>query len=146
MTEDAKIENDDVIPVTHAMKSKDATVTYRASIANLGTGVSITLFLSGVVVTGNLISGKQYYESIASDIKGSGGESAEIIAKYFSEVGEAVYGLNDEADAPPTNFIHLNEVSLLKGDGNMFNFSNGLLRVKIEEIDGIIIGRLGNKS
>lgn len=47
---------------------------------------------------------------------------------------------------PPTNFIHLNEVSLLKGDGNMFNFSNGLLRVKIEEIDGIIIGRLGNKS
>lgn len=136
MSKDNEIEN------VLARKMRDADLVFLAQIANnINFGMGITLFCKGTLITGTTISGKEYYESVAASFgPQSSGEGS--IADYFSKTAENVY--TEKKDTPdyeiPLNFIHLKNVAFSSGNGQFIPYNGAFLRLKIEEIDGHIIG------
>lgn len=126
--------------VSHRMK--DEALLHLVSCANIGAGVGITLLVNGQVVYGDLISGKQYCEQMYKKISSANGDPslAEAIASYFKNLGEDAYTKEDNVDVP-LNYLHLDKIAYLKGDGNQVNINGTMLRVRIEDVNGFSLGR-----
>ncbi|CNF49138.1 hypothetical protein [Yersinia mollaretii] len=121
-------------------KIKDADLLYLASIANVGAGITITLFIKGTIISGTLTSGKEYYKSIASNLASTGGLGIQV-AEYFSNAGKTLYTQDDnDSKELPLNFLHLEQFATHKNDGGLVYRTGSLLRIKIEEIDGYYLG------
>ncbi|END6102915.1 gas vesicle protein [Yersinia enterocolitica] len=121
-------------------KMKDADLMYLASIANVGAGITITLFTKGIIISGTLTSGKEYYNSVASNLVNIG-ELGSQVAEYFSNAGKTLYTQDDNNSKElPLNFLHLKQFATHKNDGGLVHRTGSLLRVKIEEIDGYYLG------
>ncbi|EOX9201005.1 hypothetical protein ACPX3P_000725 [Yersinia enterocolitica] len=122
-----------------ARKVKDADLIYLVRMANIGYGLGVTLLTKGTMISGTLTSGKDYYETVASKISDAG-EFGVALAKYYTDkIGE--YTPSDDEDKEiPLTFLHLKDFSILKGDGGFFNLKGATLRLKIEEIDGHLVG------
>ncbi|EIV2907035.1 gas vesicle protein [Citrobacter braakii] len=136
MSKDNEIDN--VI----ATKMRDADLVFLAQIANnINFGMGVTLFCKGALITGTTISGKEYYESVATLFGPKSSEEVSI-ADYFSNTAVNVY--TEKKDTPdyeiPLNFIHLKNVAFISGNGQFIPYNGAFLRLKIEEIDGHIIG------
>ncbi|CAI1502617.1 Uncharacterised protein [Serratia grimesii] len=130
-------ENEEQVVISR--KLQDADLLKFADLANkYDYSIGITILSKGVLITGRTISGKQYYNSIA-DASGSA-----PIAEYFRKVSAPLYTLQDGENVAtvnfPLNFIHLENVSMKSGDGLFSQLNGALLRIKIEEIDGYILG------
>ncbi|WP_380180984.1 gas vesicle accessory protein GvpU [Kalamiella sp. sgz302252] len=125
-----------------ASKMRDADLNFIANIASkLGVGLGVTLFVKGALVTGNTISGKEYYEQIVEFFgETQEGSVEQAIANYFKRTGEAYYTPEDDEASVPLNFLHLKDVSFRLGSEQFSQHKNGLLRIKIEEIDGFMLG------
>ncbi|HDL7084417.1 TPA: gas vesicle protein [Yersinia enterocolitica] len=121
-------------------KTKDQDLMYLVRMANFGVGVGVTLFSKGTIITGTLMSGKEYYETVASKLS-EVGEFGAVLAEYYTHKAKELYTPSDDADKEmPLNFLHLKESSFFKGDGGLLKMQNSVLRIKIEEIDGHYIG------
>lgn len=95
--------------------------------------VDLTLFCKGLVIAGDVISGKEYCSSMAASLDG---KSAHL-QKLYIDIGEKFYS----QDEPPLNYIHLKNVVVKGADQNLTPFKNGLLRMRIDEIDAHMVGR-----
>lgn len=129
-----------------ARKMVDADLIFLVEIANkFGAWTGVTLFTKGIVITGLIISGKEYYEKVA-DSFGPKDENKVSVGDYFRNVSDSLYTNGDGADETefPTNFMHLKDVKVSAGSGGLTPYNNAFLRVKIEEIDGHIIGSASN--
>ncbi|MFH4258541.1 hypothetical protein WAJ21_19150, partial [Acinetobacter baumannii] len=109
-------------------------------------GAYITIFTKCGVITGKIISGKKYYESIEKSYSTyQQGTNGAITYQYFQDAKknytEEADWVDDEGASYPLNFMHLEDVSIMVGTGAWRGFSNGLLRIKIEEIDGHMLGK-----
>jgi len=126
--------------LSHRMKDK--ALMHFVSCANIGAGVGITLLVNGQVVYGDLISGKEYCEQMYKKISSAKGDPllAESIASYFNKLGENTYTKENNADVP-LNYLHLEKVAYLKGDGHQVNMNGTLLRIRIEDVNGFSLGR-----
>ncbi|MDM3548139.1 MULTISPECIES: hypothetical protein [Serratia] len=131
------------LPITQIVKVRDETLTFLCKMANLNIGVGITLLIKGTVLTGTLISGDKYFKAIAEKFNALGsGEVASLVSNFFEDFGRETYSIVEGVEPPPTNFLHLANVEIVNGNGQMIGMSDGLLRVKIEEIDGSMLGQL----
>ncbi|BEN39455.1 hypothetical protein PTR23_03270 [Serratia nevei] len=134
------IEN---LPITQIVKVRDEALTFLCKMANLDIGVGVTILIKGTVLTGTLISGDKYFKVITEKFKALGsGEVASLISNFFEDFGRETYSIVEGEIPPPTNFLHLADVEIVNGNGRMIGMSDGLLRLKIEEIDGSMIGQL----
>lgn len=121
-------------------KARDNDLLYLVRMANIGVSVGITLFTKGSIITGVLMSGKNYYETIGSKMADAG-EYGVQLAEYYTRNGKELYTPSDDPDKEiPLNFLHLKEISVLNGAGNFIKIKDVCLRIKIEEIDGHYVG------
>lgn len=99
--------------------------------------LGMTLFCNGIVIGGDVISGKEYFSTMADLTK----DKSQQISELYQEVGATFYNETDEAkEQIPLNYIHMKNVVLHSG-GQLTPFNGGLIRLSIDEIDGHIIGR-----
>lgn len=105
------------------------------------------------MITGKLISGKKYYAAMQEKFESFGPDSYGALMKEHFSISYQVYDpeIKDEdtgedviKDELPLNFIHLENVSLQTGNGGFTAINGGLLRLKIEEVDGYIFGASTN--
>lgn len=123
-----------------AVKVKDVDLLFLNSIVNrLKISMGITLIVQGSVITGQLIAGEQYYKLTAEKFKAIG-PAGEALSQYFEHRGTTGYTSEDPAFEYPNNFLHLEKAFIRQDNGHMGALNNALLRVKIEEIEGHILG------
>ncbi|HBQ0245826.1 TPA: hypothetical protein ACWSJ0_002263 [Klebsiella pneumoniae] len=146
------MDSKDEMQIVVARKLRDKDICHYVNMANLtDVGVYITLFTKCGVITGKIISGKKYYESIEKSYSTfQEGTNGAMIYQYFQEAKknytEEADWVEDEGASYPLNFMHLEDVSIMVGTGALREFSNGVLRIKIEEIDGYMLGQIQQKS
>jgi len=135
-----------------ARKLRDNDLLFLANLVNRSeAGVDLTLLVSGTLITGTLISGKKYYTLMQDKFSSFSQNSyGSLVKEYFADVCE-VYtpqpeNAGDENNEIPLNFIHLEEVAMQTGNGGFSSINGALLRLKIEEVDGYIMGASENSK
>lgn len=133
----------------NANKLRDIDLCVFTEIANIHhAGIEVTLFVKGTVFSGEVISGGEFYKlssekyaSFKEDTVGS------LVKHHFDDriqVYEELYDeTNVENSALEISYLHLKEVSMQVG-GVRLKIGGGLLRLKIEEIDGYLLGKITN--
>ena len=109
--------------------------------------MGITLQVSGMLVSGNLVSGKQYFDGFAADFASpfaNDPEAAESIKDSFSSYGEIYYQPKEgESDLPPPQFVHLKNARFFNTAGNPIPGNRGVWwRGRICEVGGFSLGSL----
>lgn len=127
----------DIQSVT-ALKMIDSDLLALVRAANVGAEIGITLLSKGVVISGLLTSGKNYYEDCQKKLSGAG-PIGEAIGSYFN-AAKTHYEVS-EKNVIPLNFLHLKDAVIVAGQ-NRSAFENSIFRIKIEEIDGFFIGNV----
>ncbi|EPR9083344.1 hypothetical protein ACU9CW_003929 [Cronobacter dublinensis] len=125
-----------------ANKMKDVDLLTIADLANeFNSEIGITLFVKGALVTGVTISGAKYYETNIKVLSEISSTTSQLLSRHFRE-GLSFYqaGENENFEYPQ-NFLHLKDVSFKLGEGKLIPIPDGLLRIKIEEVDGFILGQ-----
>lgn len=122
-------------------KTKDADLVFLVKIVNkTHASIGLTLFFNGLIITGQLISGKTYYEHVSDRMK-EVGDAGIALSGYFSDSAENVYSPTEKEDAP-TNFMHLKDVKVRSDSGGINALNEAFLRMKVEEVSGHIIGTM----
>ncbi|MCC4603233.1 gas vesicle protein [Xanthomonas campestris pv. badrii] len=111
------------------------------------TQFGITLFVEGVIVSGQLVSGKQYFEAFAQEFSaafpGSDEEKEDVRLAFASHA--SIYDTEDDAQqgSTPPQFIHLIESRCFSPGGQPLPSNRGVLwRGKVNAVSGFTLGSL----
>lgn len=100
--------------------------------------VSLTLLVKGSWISGDLISGKEYFELLSKEIN----KERQILKDFYQQVGSEIYSKgNDENKVLPLNYLHMKNVSIISDSARVSPVDGGFLRIHIQEIDGHMLGR-----
>lgn len=105
----------------------------------------VTLFSNGQILSGKLISYKEYVEILANSFKGNDAVKT-LFAKYFNSCKEKEEENQNkdpediETESPP-NFIHLKDIKIVKGNIVESRIDNPL-RLKLSDVSGFIVGEI----
>ena len=114
-----------------------------------GVGFDITLLVSGVTVSGTLISGKDYYEG-QGDVFLKLSKQEDSIEKTLGEFWKgfsAIYDAEENEnvtleDVPAPTYIHLSNAQIVSGITITPQPPIAFWRGKISSVDGFFIGRV----
>ena len=120
-----------------------------SAITGSGGEIGVSLLVGGNWVTAMLCSPRSWYEQVAHlvDTQADGG-----FGLVFRELGRNIYPTDDEVDAgvadpPPSDsivgFVHLRDARTISTTGSIPTDAGGLVRLRIDQIDGWMIGNLG---
>ena len=116
-----------------------------ANVAPLNFGV--TLQVSGLLVSGYLVSGKAYFEAVGQQIVSGVAQNAELadqMRMMFATFESAYPNDPGQKDRPVPQFVHLQNARFYSTDGTPVPSNAGVWwRGRISEISGIVIGILG---
>lgn len=105
----------------------------------------ITLFTEGLIVSGQLVSGKKFFSDFAkefSDAYPGDDDSKASIKSAFESKGE-IYDQGPDADVPPPQFIHLVNARCFAHNGQPLPSNKGVAwRGKINAVSGFNLGQL----
>ena len=130
---------------------RDLMLASFANLANDGTlgELGLSLVIGGGWVTGQLVGARAWFEGLARslDEAGTAGEFGEVIRM----LGAQVYPSESEREAagePLVDpvlpaFLHLRDAHLIGSDGRTIPTRGGYLRVRLEEVAGWMLGRIG---
>ncbi|HDO1312961.1 gas vesicle accessory protein GvpU [Aeromonas veronii] len=109
--------------------------------ASSGASIGITLNVNGSLITGYLISGKEYYDYLAAELgKQSENAFAMALSDGMNRISE-VYGDNNRLAEMRTAFIHLKNARQVMG--KEFIPNNGAYwRVKLCDVSGYTLGAI----
>ncbi|EKO3995412.1 hypothetical protein DX883_06490 [Vibrio fluvialis] len=96
--------------------------------------LGITLHCSGLIVTGYLISGSEFFELLAESCS-----SEEHPAESIFEQEKEIYANLDDRRA---NFIHLKQAQLMYPNGNPIPKNGCLWRGQLDHVSGFHLGVL----
>lgn len=124
-------------------KPVDEILVLVARMANMGISLSITLCLKGMVICADTASGKEFFDNASQKIRqdNQSSELAEEVAKNLEAISNTVYLARTENCDLPTYFLHLKNVQHLLDPNAPNHFSDGMFRIKLDEIDGFSFGR-----
>ncbi|TDL31891.1 gas vesicle protein GvpU [Jeotgalibacillus sp. S-D1] len=104
--------------------------------------LDITLNVGGAIVTGTMISAKDYFEELSGTFE-DGNEVAQNLSEQLSRAGESVES-NDNAEA---HFVHMKNTKVYCGDSKPTPSKGKILwRGKLSEIDGFFLGKISDSS
>ncbi len=116
-----------------------------ANVAPLSFGV--TLQVSGLLVSGYLVSGKAYFEAVGQQVVAGVAQNAalaEQLRKMFATFESAYPTDSGQTERPVPQFIHLQNARFYSTDGTPVPGNEGVWwRGRISEISAIVIGILG---
>lgn len=112
----------------------------------------MTLMVSGLVISGTLIGGKEYFEALAEEMASvvTDVDTREAVRRWVSRYG-AIYDRDEkepdketaEELPPPPSFIHLGDARIwLPGDFPVPTSRGILWRGRLTSVDGFIVGEL----
>lgn len=151
MTEESKPDDTPLTPEQAALAREGVGVDWflqnLVSTANTaGLEVGLTLTLSGLVVSGRMISGKKYFDLFADLMaKGWPGENPEVIRDAYKKFGEHYTPPTDTDDEKwlPPQYVHLQDAFLFAPGGAQLPTGSGILwRGKISAVAGFNVGSL----
>lgn len=134
----------------NATKLRDIDLCVFADLTNIhNIGLDLTLFVKGTVFSGQLISGGEFYKLSAEKYSSFKDDTFGSLVKHHFDARihsyEKLYDTNEVENTDlDINYLHLNQV-LMQVGGVRVNIGGGLLRLKIEEIDGYILGRIATQ-
>ncbi|WP_409293694.1 gas vesicle accessory protein GvpU [Peribacillus sp. SCS-26] len=122
--------------------TKDSILEFLVQAANKHDfELDITLNVKGAVITGTMISAKEYFSSLSETFE-DGNEIAQAISEQMAQAGESSQNDNSEA-----NFIHMKESKVYCGDSKPTPSKGKILwRGKLAEIDGFFLGKIYDSS
>jgi len=104
--------------------------------------LDITLNVKGAVITGTMISAKEYFESL-SEVFEEGNDIAQTLSGQLSQAGEAAENSNDSE----ANFIHMQNTKVYCGDTKPTPSQGEVLwRGKMNEVDGFFLGKIHDSN
>ncbi len=113
--------------------------------------IGITLQVSGMLVSGSLVSGKKYFEGFAEDFSSpfaADPEAAESIKASYSSYGE-LYKKDADAEGVslPPQYVHLKNARFFNTTGNTIPGNKGMWwRGRIGAVGGFSLGSLSTES
>ena len=118
-------------------------------LVNLSAGgrveMGVTLFVSGAIVSGYIISEERYFRERANSLKATDNEGLQAFGEFYDERADRAYAKakeqedGDEADHPV--FIHLRNAKILGPHG--LTPDNGMTwRCRLDRVDGFTDGVL----
>jgi len=126
-----------------------------------GIEFGITLCVGGIVISGQLTSGKKFFEAIANDaLEASGPADQDVVRRAFSDYlgnfGKQIYGqdqIEDQSDNEVVEtvkqlpaYIHLRDAKFFHNSGNPIPTNHGLWwRGRITVVDGFSFGAFGQQ-
>ncbi|ART77698.1 gas vesicle protein GvpU [Sutcliffiella horikoshii] len=122
---------------------KDSILEFFVQAANsYDFSLDISLNVNGAVISGTLISAKDYFETMSETFE-DGNEIAQKISEQLAATGES-FESNKGAEA---NFIHLKNTKVYCGDSKPTPSEGKLLwRGKLSDVDGFFLGRISDSA
>ncbi|KAF6561971.1 hypothetical protein G9G63_20170 [Paenibacillus sp. EKM202P] len=114
---------------------KDFTLENLVRIVNAGLIIGITLTVGGNIITGNMISGKEYMNSITETFENIN-EQGETLASMYRSYANTIYA-SEDASEWDVEFLHLKDAIILQGTTRL---EVDLWRGKINAVDGYSFG------
>lgn len=120
-----------------------------STITSTGGEIGVSLLVGGNWITGMLCSPRSWYEQVGHLVDTASDNGFGLV---FRELGRSIYPTSDEVDAgvadpPPSEriigFIHLRDARTISPSGSIPTNAGGLVRLRIEQIDGWMVGNLG---
>ncbi|ULT55703.1 gas vesicle protein GvpU [Neobacillus drentensis] len=104
--------------------------------------LDITLNVNGSVITGTIISAKEYFDTL-SEIFKDGDDIAIMLSEQLSNAGKSTQSdIDSEA-----NFIHMKETKVYCGDSKPTPSKGDILwRGKLTEVNGFFLGKIYENS
>lgn len=113
--------------------------------------IPITLSVGGLLVSGDLIGGKTYFNEFARQFKDGfrdiSSETAATIEESFKRLGDVYDPIRKEsqrnAPIPKPHLVHLRDAQMYPSGGSPQASEKGVLwRGRLEAVDGFSLGRL----
>lgn len=119
-------------------KTKDSIIESFVRAANRHDfSLDISLNVNGAIVTGTLVSAKEYFETL-SETFAEGSEVAQKISEQLVHAAEAI----DDSEA---HFIHLKNAKVYCGDSKPTPSKGDILwRGKLNELNGFFLGKISD--
>ena len=125
------------------ISDKDWFLQSLVEACNQGMELTITLLVKGIVISGTLVGGNNYFVNIAENFKTitKNPDETEKTYSHFKKIGEDIYTIKeDEVISPPT-FIHIKGARIFHpGQKPMPKDKTSFWRGKIDSVDGFYIG------
>ncbi|UTE77674.1 gas vesicle accessory protein GvpU [Rossellomorea sp. KS-H15a] len=104
--------------------------------------LDITLNVKGAVVTGTLVSAKEYFDSLSETFE-DGSDIAQKLSEELAKAGESV----EENQSSEAHFIHLKNAKVYCGDSKPTPSKGKIMwRGKLNEIDGFFLGKISESK
>jgi hypothetical protein len=126
----------------------DWMLRYLVDLANLrGLQMGITLQLEGMLVSGVLVGGQDYFDGITNNISDAlgGNDQTKAIADLFERMNQAVHAeTNPDMPTPPPAYIHLKDAYFFQSaDAAPIPSGQGVWwRGRLTRISGFFFGNL----
>jgi hypothetical protein len=106
----------------------------------------MTLFVSGMVITGRLIGGKAFFAGLREQLTGffGGPDATEPeVLDFFTKDATELYDKTPEPQGAPPSFIHLAKAQVFTPGQAPMPTSGSFWRGRISQVDGWHFGSLG---
>lgn len=104
--------------------------------------LDISLLVNGAIVSGTLVSAKEYFKSLSKTFK-DGNDTAEDFSEKFSSASDSA----DSTDAK-VQYIHLKDTRIYLGDSKPTPSTGKILwRGELNKVDSFFLGKIaGNEK
>lgn len=122
---------------------KDNVLEYFVKASNTGDlSLDITLNVNGAVVSGTMISAKEYFEALSGKLE-NGNDISQKLSEELAAASEATDDYNDDE----AHFIHLKNTRVYCGDSKPTPSKGKILwRGKLDQIDGFFLGKISESK
>ena len=134
-----------------AAPGADAFLQFLVNLVNNGSqieSIGVTLQMGGMLVSGSIISGAEYFDSFATNFTSSldtlDTDTRKTVRASLAELGD-VFRVPQPADPLP-NYIHLADALFFTADGTPIAGQPTLWRGRTSAVDGFILGRLQSEQ
>lgn len=126
----------------------DWLLAYVVGLAERGCSMGITVTSGGMMLTGNVISGRQYFELLGASFKGANTQGAVDLREVLSSSFDGFKDIYPSSDALPEDyvaqpsFLHLKDAKFLAGSS--ISRGGALWRIKLADVSGFTLGTMQN--
>jgi hypothetical protein len=136
-----------IAPKETESESPDVFLQLLVQYANMGIGVGITLQAGGLIISGDLVSGKDYFEGIAQETEAAVGDDdlKRVLAQSYRTFKE-MYEKPNEGELTnedrEVSYIHLKDAKIIQNNQFVPHNRGVWWRGRLSSVDGFSFGKL----